>query len=1052
MNKKAFIFLGIFVLLVLSVQETPPLQSALASQSIDVSSGQESQWAITYNGNTGSERLYDIKPTSDGGYVVIGKSYTFGMGQSDMWVLKLDSNGDINWEKTYGGEFFETGRYIQQTSDGGFIAVGGSVLSRSLIIKLDSAGNVTWQKDYGNGYEEVFSVLQTNDGGYFIAADARNGFGGVDLWVAKLNSSGNPVWQKRYGGVHDDVGHSALVTSDGGFVVVGHIESYSVDSPWIIRLDSSGDLIWQKSYTSSVGGRVISAIIETEDSGFVATGYYETTSGSGVGPDIWVLAIDSNGNISWSKAYGDQGFNTEYGYDVLQTPDGGYVVVGNANSYDSSAFDAIILRLDPSGNILWERELGGTDNEEATSLQLTMDGGYIVAGYTTPSQHGDTYAWVWKLDSNGQIADCSLVTSRSSSVINTNSSTVSASGNILNTSTIAGSTTFSTQNSMATTELICGTISQTFTISGHVRDSLNNSISGVTINFGFGSVTTNINGYYLITGLVDGAYELVPTHTNYLFIPETAIVVVGPNATQDFVGTSLCDDMSDDDGDGLPNGWEVCGYHHPGGGFVDLPAMGADPNHKDLFVEIDYMRESGECVPFVGCVFGHDHQPSLAAFDQMIEAFENSPLNNPDGENGIHLHIDNGPESVMNPVTGELWGNKSHSNALPDDLILGEIIPGDPPTYNWTEFDVLKANQRNFLPERLHIFHYNIFAHYLRGPQHSAAGVARTNGTDSITALGFLWDDTDFEQGRTTMHELGHNLGMYHGGHGDNTINKPNYLSVMNEVFIHGLIMWDSNAGMFTDGHMDYSRYQLPPLVENDLDETVGLNDNRITGVYATRYYCGGEDEVDDSVDRIDWNCNDNDNELSVAENINNHGILFDALNGSLDWDENTLNFRAGNHNYIGLPLNNKETTTISGFEEIELDISYEDSLLIPAFHKVVIDTDGGSNTNMVLEAGISVNYTITITNKGLYTDTYTVTTNSSQGWANLNAVPSTLELIPGESVQYVITVQVPERVSGVDDKATIYIVSNTNPLIHDTATLSTATNGRIYLPVILRN
>ncbi len=423
--------------------------------------------------------------------------------------------------------------------------------------------------------------------------------------------------------------------------------------------------------------------------------------------------------------------------------------------------------------------------------------------------------------------------------------------------------------------------------------------------------------------------------------------------------------QEDTDGDGLLDIWETQGLTVTVDGvdvFVDLSAMGADPERKDIFVEIDYMVDQGICLPIIGCLFGHSHQPKPEAIARIVEAFSNAPVPNPDGSTGINLHVDYGPDSVMNPVTGERWGNRSQANSLPHDNNLGSKNPNG--NYNWTEFDDIKDS--NFSPARAAVFHYCVFAHNLGGFG-SVSGISRGIGaSDFIVSLG-SWSGgvgTVNEQAGTFMHELGHNLGLRHGGD-DHTNYEPNFLSIMNYSFqTRGLRINGQ------DGHFDYSRFALPDLDENDLDETVGLNGGAAIDDYGTRYYCsgGGDRIVDNANGQIDWNCNGNSTDTNVQTDINkdsNQGTL-----GSYnDWAN--LVFTGG---AIGQPGAEPELPMETEVEET----SQEEDAQLTTLYKVSVTAPG----NAAVLPGSTVVYTFTVTNLGINADTYTVTVGSSLGWA----------------------------------------------------------------------
>jgi trimeric autotransporter adhesin len=248
-------------------------------------------------------------------------------------------------------------------------------------------------------------------------------------------------------------------------------------------------------------------------------------------------------------------------------------------------------------------------------------------------------------------------------------------------------------------------------------------------------------------------------------------------------------DHSDEDSDGLLDSWEQVGIDLDGDGTIDLdlPAMGAAPRRKDIFIEIDSMVQPGLCV-FGSCTHGHSHQPNAAALQRIIEAFRNAPVKNPDGSTGINLHIDAGPGSVMDPVAGTTWGSRSRSDLLDHETFLGELVNGE---YDWTRFDQIKAAK--FSAARRFAFHYTVFGHFLGNSDRS--GISELDGDDFVLTLGAFSGErgTTVQQAGTLMHELGHNLGLLdRGGNED--------LSVMNSFFQTRGVRRDGD-----DGHIDYS-------------------------------------------------------------------------------------------------------------------------------------------------------------------------------------------------------------------------------------------------------
>ncbi len=355
-------------------------------------------WARTYGGPE-YEWASDIQGTSDGGYIVAGYSSTFG----GLWILKLDVNGKIEWQKVYSinGDEWATG--VQQTSDGGYI-VAGVITSPDTdvwdiwVLKLDHRGNVMWQKAYGTpNYDVPSEIHQTANGGYVVAGNTKFFTNDTDGWILKLDSYGNIEWQKTYRKRGFDLISSIQPNEDGGYVVCGTTNSSGAGGSdlWVLKLDAEGNVLWQKTYGGS-GNDEGRTIRTAPDGGYIVAG--KTTSFGAGGADLWVLKLDENGTVMWQKTYGDSDYEGFSSMDV--TSDGGCVIAGGY----SERWDAWVLKLDASGNVEWQRTYGRhIEGDDANAIQQTSDGGYIVGGtvWTSRSIHNDL--WVLKLDSEGKV-------------------------------------------------------------------------------------------------------------------------------------------------------------------------------------------------------------------------------------------------------------------------------------------------------------------------------------------------------------------------------------------------------------------------------------------------------------------------------------------------------------------------------------------------------------------------------------------------------------------------------------------------------------------------
>jgi len=253
-------------------------------------------WQKTY-GIEMYDNAYSVQQTTDGGYIVAGYSQT-PADEAFGWVMKLDSTGAATWQKTYEGASWDFFRAIRQTQDGGYIVAGytysfGAGDNDAWVLKLNSSGDVAWQKAYGGaGGDSVYDIRQTTDEGYIVAGYTLSfGAGDADAWVLKLNSAGAVTWQKTYGGAGGDYANSIQQTSEGGYIVAGN----GSHSAWLIKLDASGAVTWEKAYTGATGQKWASSIQQTQDGGYIVGGGDYTSAGDST--DIFILKLDSSGNI-----------------------------------------------------------------------------------------------------------------------------------------------------------------------------------------------------------------------------------------------------------------------------------------------------------------------------------------------------------------------------------------------------------------------------------------------------------------------------------------------------------------------------------------------------------------------------------------------------------------------------------------------------------------------------------------------------------------------------------------------------------------------------------
>jgi hypothetical protein len=357
------------------------------------------EWSQTFGGSD-YEWGNSVAQTSDGGYITAGTTYSYGAGNGDIWLIKTDADGDEEWDELFGGSGVEYGEAVAETSDGGYIVVGstmsyGAGHSDVWLIKTDADGSEEWNQTFGGSDEDHGnSVVQTSDGGYIIAASTQSyGAGSSDIWLIKTDASGNEQWSELFGGSEWDFGHSVAQISGGGYIIGGYTESYGAGNGdvWLIKTDASGNEQWNETFGGSSYDYGYSAA-ETSD-GYIITGY---TQSYGAGSaDVWLIKTDADGSEQWNQTFGGSG--ADFGYSVIQTTDGGYIVVGYTYSYGAGSADVWLIKTDADGSEEWNQTFGGSEYDGGYSVAQTSDGGYIVSGDTGSYGNGGSDIWLIKL-------------------------------------------------------------------------------------------------------------------------------------------------------------------------------------------------------------------------------------------------------------------------------------------------------------------------------------------------------------------------------------------------------------------------------------------------------------------------------------------------------------------------------------------------------------------------------------------------------------------------------------------------------------------------------
>ena len=362
------------------------------------------EWNRTFGGIYG-DNGWSVQQTSDDGYILGGTIESLNPNggrkySDDAWLIKVDVNGNEQWNKTFRDLYI---RSVLHLHDDGYIFVGIKPTERSptVLVKTDVNGNQQWSKSFFD-LGDAQSIQQTSDGG-FILAGKSYGAKGTDARLVKTDSNGSEQWSKTFGldGVYTT--SSVRETPDGGYILTGHIwwdENPGPREVWLLKADSNGTEQWNMTFGGAGQDRV-NSVQNTLDGGYILAG---RTGSYGAGGDAWLLKTDANGNEQWDKTFGLDGFDRVY--SVVQTSDGGYVLAGEIDTAKNPDFkgqilysdsDAWLFKTDANGTLEWSKTIGGLKSDEARSVQLTSDGGYVIAGTTESYGSGSSDIWLVKV-------------------------------------------------------------------------------------------------------------------------------------------------------------------------------------------------------------------------------------------------------------------------------------------------------------------------------------------------------------------------------------------------------------------------------------------------------------------------------------------------------------------------------------------------------------------------------------------------------------------------------------------------------------------------------
>ncbi len=362
-------------------------------------------WTNTYGGMYKDQGL-NILQTKDNGYLWTGLMTASENNSEDVCLVKIDSLGSILWEKTYGGYLTDKGVILLNSHSNGYLIVGysqsfGMGGSDVWIIKTNSFGDTLWTKTYGGAEDDFIFSAQRSGDEYILAGFTHSfGYGKGDVWVIKIDSIGNVIWDKTFGGAQNDEARSISTTFDGGYIVTGYTKSIDIGNRdiWLLKLNKSGDTLWTKTY----GGIDLESgitVVQTKDNGYLIEGYTESF-GNG-GRDLWLIKTNENGDMIWSKTYG--GYADDYGHKMEKTKDNGFLITGFTESSGNGGKDFWIIKIDSTGKELWNKTLGGSYDDYGQYAHQCQDGSFIAIGITNSFGNGDEDAWIIKL-SNDEIS------------------------------------------------------------------------------------------------------------------------------------------------------------------------------------------------------------------------------------------------------------------------------------------------------------------------------------------------------------------------------------------------------------------------------------------------------------------------------------------------------------------------------------------------------------------------------------------------------------------------------------------------------------------------
>ncbi|MBR9974255.1 MAG: hypothetical protein KFF77_01620 [Bacteroidetes bacterium] len=353
---------------------------------------------------------FDVQALEDGGFIIVGRTWMQHTTSKDVLLLRIDADGQTKWMKTFGGVYTDEGYSVNQTTDGGFILTGMTESytngnSDVWLIKTDAGGNMQWSKSFGGtGLDSGQDVIECSSGGYLVAGYGQLSFAGrLYAVLIRTDELGSEIWKKTYGLSERDLFTSVIEAEDGGFVVAGSTETGDNGSTvlWLQKVDATGEIGAQgwSQFVDGPNSKSAFQLIRSTSGTFGIIGY--TTSPGSENSSLLFLRTDVTGDMMVET----QPQQNAIGTGIAATSEGGFIVCGYTDPLGFDGSDIILMKLDADGGLVWKREIGGTRMDRAHSVCAVADGSFVLTGTTQSYGSGDQDLLILKTDANGMFEE-----------------------------------------------------------------------------------------------------------------------------------------------------------------------------------------------------------------------------------------------------------------------------------------------------------------------------------------------------------------------------------------------------------------------------------------------------------------------------------------------------------------------------------------------------------------------------------------------------------------------------------------------------------------------